>query len=116
MTAHALIEEARADGLELRSNGDKLKLLGPAEVVERWKPRIVASKSEIMQALSPLDIELERLIQRAGAFWEYSPDDFVLIYDLARTDPNGLRLALETDIAFSQTNNAAPEITGGNQV
>jgi len=52
MTAHALIEEARADGLELRSNGDKLKLLGPAEVVERWKPRIVASKPEILAVLS----------------------------------------------------------------
>jgi hypothetical protein len=52
MTAHALIEEARADGLELRSNGDKLKLSGPAEVVERWKPRIVANKPEIMAVLS----------------------------------------------------------------
>lgn len=53
MTAHAMIEEARADGLELRSNGGKLKLLGPAQVVERWKPRIVASKSEILAALQP---------------------------------------------------------------
>jgi hypothetical protein len=51
MTAHALIEEARADGLELCSNGDKLRLSGPVEVVERWKPRIVASKPEIMAFL-----------------------------------------------------------------
>jgi len=51
MTAHALIEEARADGLELRLNGERLRLSGPAEVVERWKPRIVASKPEIMAAL-----------------------------------------------------------------
>ena len=53
MSAHALIEEARADGLELQPNGDRLKLRGPAEVVERWKPRIVASKSEILAALHP---------------------------------------------------------------
>ncbi len=52
MTTSALIEEARADGLELRINGEKLKLLGPVEVVERWKPRIVASKPEILAALS----------------------------------------------------------------
>jgi hypothetical protein len=53
MTARAMIDQARADGLELRSNGDKLKLSGPAAVVERWKPRIVASKSEILAALQP---------------------------------------------------------------
>ncbi len=52
MIAHALIEEARTDGLELRSNGEKLKLLGPVEVVERWKPRIAASKPEILAVLS----------------------------------------------------------------
>jgi len=52
MTALALIDQARADGLELRRNGDKLKLSGPVAVVERWKPRVVASKAEIMAALS----------------------------------------------------------------
>jgi len=52
MTAIALIEEARADGLELHVNGDRLKLRGASEVVERWKPRIVASKPEILAALS----------------------------------------------------------------
>ena len=51
MSAHALIEEARADGLGLRLSGDKLRLRGTVEVVERWKPRIVASKPEIMAAL-----------------------------------------------------------------
>lgn len=52
MTAHALIEQVRSDGLELRADGGKLKLSGPEEAVERWKPRIVASKPEIMAALS----------------------------------------------------------------
>jgi hypothetical protein len=52
MSAHALIEEARADGLELIPKGDILKLIGASNVVERWKPRIVASKPEILAALS----------------------------------------------------------------
>ncbi|EFK95921.1 hypothetical protein LDC_2061 [sediment metagenome] len=52
MTAAALIEQARADGLELRTDGDKLKVSGLADAVERWKPRIVASKPEILTALS----------------------------------------------------------------
>jgi hypothetical protein len=51
MTALALIEEARADGLGLRSNGLNLKLSGRAEVIARWKPRIVASKPEVLAAL-----------------------------------------------------------------
>lgn len=52
MTACAIIDQARADGLELRANGEKLKLSGTAEVVERWKPRLIARKAEIMAALS----------------------------------------------------------------
>lgn len=50
--ALALVDQARADGLDIQINGDKLKLRGPAEVVEQWKPRIAASKPEIMAALS----------------------------------------------------------------
>jgi hypothetical protein len=56
MKARALIDQARADGLELRSNGDKLKLLGPEDVVERWKPRIIASKAAILAALSEIGL------------------------------------------------------------
>ncbi len=98
MSAHALLDQARADGLELQPNGDKLRLRGPADVVARWKPRIAASKPEIMAALSPIPDDLEQLIARAGAFWEYSPDDYDLIRAAARRDPNGLRLSLETDV------------------
>ena len=100
MTAYALIEEARADGLDLIANGDRLKMRGPADAVERWKPRLAASKLEIMDLLAPIPDDLERLIQRAGAYWEYSPEDFVLIREAARRDPDGLRLALENDVAF----------------
>ncbi|MDP1906615.1 MAG: hypothetical protein Q8M09_20645 [Pseudomonadota bacterium] len=101
MTAAALIEEARADGLELRPNGDKLKLRGPAAAVEKWKPRLAAIKPEIMDLLSPIPPDLEHLIVRAGAHWMYSPDDYALIREVARRDPGGLRLALENDVAFS---------------
>ena len=41
--------------------------------------------------------ELEQLIRRAGTVYEYSPEDYELIRNLARNDPDGLRLALESD-------------------
>ncbi|MDP2835255.1 MAG: hypothetical protein Q8Q28_18540, partial [Pseudomonadota bacterium] len=106
---------ARADGLELRPNGDRLKLRGPAAVVEKWKPRLAASKQEIMDLLAPIPPDLEHLIQRAGTFYGYSADDWQLIREVARRDLDGLRLALENDVAFTQLGHAAPVITGGNQ-
>lgn len=106
MSAHALLDQARADGLELQPNGDKLKLRGPADVVERWKPRIAANKPEILAALSPIPDDLEHLIVRAGTRLEYSPDDYALIREVARRDPDGLRLALENDVAFNQQGEA----------
>lgn len=49
---------------------------------------------------APSTLELEILIQRAATFYEYSPEDYVLIEEIKRTDPDGLRLALETDPLF----------------
>lgn len=46
---------------------------------------------------TPIPDDLERLIRRAGTYWEYSPEDYALVRDLARRDPDGLRLALESD-------------------
>lgn len=153
MTALALIDQARADGLELRPNGDRLKLRGPADVVARWKPCIAAHKPEIMDALAatasrwwlihfldgaPLEVacfppatwaeilerhpdaiaaepinratpaetippDLEHLIVRAGTYWEYSPEDYRLMREVARREPDGLRRVLENDVAFSRT-------------
>lgn len=101
MTALTLIDQARVDGLELRPNGDRIKLIGPSAVVERWTPAIAANKAAILAALAantaPIAPDLERLIVRAGAFWEYSPDDYALIREIGRRDPDGLRLALATD-------------------
>jgi len=190
VTAAALIEQVGVDGMKLWVDGERLAYEGPADVVERWKLRIVASKPEIMAALSaprstwwlihyldgaPVEVwtsppatqaevlqsrsdavaaqplyqagpvptaacstcsrvtyrggcgvpvpaglsdldgviryspdqgatcpawlasipaDLKTLIQRAGAFYEYGPEDFELIRQVARLDPDGLRLAL----------------------
>ncbi len=100
-TVSRLIDQARADGLELVPNGDRLKLRGPADVVARWKPRLAEQKAGIIAALThPIPPDLDRLIQRAATYWEYSPDDLAVIHQAARRDPEGLRLALENDVAF----------------
>jgi hypothetical protein len=54
MTAEALIKEALDDGLKLKPCGGKLRLIGMAEVVEKWKPRIIASKADILATLELL--------------------------------------------------------------
>ena len=101
MTAAAvsrLIDQARADGLELTPNGDKLKLRGPAEVIERWKPRLAEQKAGILAALTqPIPPDLAALIQRAASFYGYGPGDMTVIQQAAQRDPAGLRLALEAD-------------------
>jgi hypothetical protein len=52
MTSAILIEQCAADGVILRTDGLNLRLLGTAAAVERWKPRIIASKQEIMAVLA----------------------------------------------------------------
>ena len=52
MTVAALIKQVGADGMRLWVDGEGLAYEGPADVVERWIPRIVASKPEIMAALT----------------------------------------------------------------
>jgi hypothetical protein len=59
--------------------------------------------------VQPIPEDLERLILRAGAHWMYSPDDYALIREVARRDPDGLRLALENDVAFSRPDAIAAE-------
>ncbi len=53
MTVAALIKQAGADGMRLWADGEGLAYEGPADVVERWKPRIVANKPEILASLQP---------------------------------------------------------------
>ena len=47
---------------------------------------------------SPSGLDLDCLIKAAAVFYAYGPDDFVLIDEMKRADPDGLRLALETDL------------------
>jgi hypothetical protein len=107
MSASAIIKEAIFDGLNLAlTEHGTIKVWGEKSAVHRWKPIIKLHKPEIIQALSANDVpippDLENLIVRAGAFWEYSLDDYDLIRKVARRDPDGLRLALETDVAFNR--------------
>lgn len=47
--------------------------------------------------LASIPDDLEALIKAAATFYQHSPDDFALIDEMKRTDPDGLRLVLETD-------------------
>jgi len=75
-----------------------------AEMLERHPGAIAAEpihQAEMMAALTrPIPDDLERLIQRAAAYWQYSPDDLAVIQQAAQRHPEGLRLALENDVAF----------------
>ncbi len=112
MTPAAIIREAQADGVGLApSPAGTIKATGDASAVNRWLPILKAYKTGILAALKeaandgpPIPAELEHLIRRAGTFWEYSPEDYALVRDLAQRDPDGLRLALESDqwIAMSE--------------
>jgi hypothetical protein len=46
---------------------------------------------------SPSVFDLDYLIKAAATFYEYSPDDLVVIDEMKRDNPDGLRLALGTD-------------------
>ncbi len=104
MTPAAIIKEAQADGVKLAlSPAGTIKAIGEQAAVNRWlqtirqhKPEIVAALEEAVNDL-PIPSDLEHLIRRAGTYWEYSPEDYDLVRDLARRDPEGLRRALESD-------------------
>lgn len=62
-----------------------------------------SSQGGRFQKIAP---DLERLIQRAATFYGYSHEDLAGVEDIARRDPEGLRLALETDVSFRGGANA----------
>ncbi|MCU0841268.1 MAG: hypothetical protein MUC79_06065 [Thiobacillaceae bacterium] len=68
---------------------------GEAATVARIATLAVANPKE--EKTAPIPDDLENLIRRAGTFWEYSPEDYDLIRAVARRDPEGVRLALESD-------------------
>ena len=101
MTPMAIIREAQTDGVMLAlSQAGTIKATGEASAVNRWLPTIRQHKPGILATLAANDTipdDLENLIRRAGTYWEYSPEDYDLVRDLARRDPGGLRRVLESD-------------------
>lgn len=102
MSASAIIKEAISDGVNLvLTERGTIKVSGEKSAVHRWTPIIKMHKPEIIETLAANDLhipdDLEHLIRRAGTYWEYSPDDYDLVRNLARRDPDGLRRALESD-------------------
>lgn len=100
-TVAKLIDLARADGLELSPNGDGVKLRGQAETVSRWKPILAPHKADILAILAandaPIPADLALLIRRAATYYGYSPEDLAEVEELARREPEGLRMALRAD-------------------
>lgn len=97
-TVTRLIDLARADGVEVVAVGDKVRLRGPAESVERWTPVLREHKPAIAVLLNAtIPDDLEHLVRRAGVYYSYSADDWQLIRQVAQLDPEGLRRALLDD-------------------
>lgn len=101
MTPSAILSRAESLGLTITPDGENLRVRGPRDAIEEITPLVKANKQAIIAALAandaPIPDYLERLIQRAGTYYEYTTDDWKLIRDTARRDPDGLRLAIETD-------------------
>ena len=108
MNPATIIREAQEDGVNLAlSPAGTIKATGDASAVNRWLPVLRAFKPDILATLqgaandvtgdNSISADLENLIRRAGTFWEYSPEDYTLVRDLARRDPDRLGLALESD-------------------
>ena len=120
MNPATIIREATADGLKLAlSPAGTIKATGDASAVNRWLPILKANKPDILAALqkaandtpgdTPIPADLEKLIRRAGTYWEYSPEDYALVRDLAQHDPDGLRMALESDKWIAMAEQEAQE-------
>lgn len=130
MNTSAIFSRAEELGVTITPDGQNLRIRGPRDALAEITPMVKAHKPAILAAMnmhlnepenssSSLKADrpckgshtlsssqkspstLDSLIQRAATFYEYGPDDFVLIEEMKRTDPDGLRLALVTDIAFS---------------
>jgi hypothetical protein len=105
-----MIDQARADGLELRANGDKLKLSGTAAAVKRWKPRLVASKAEIMAALSATAADIaqaEPEPARACSSCAYRPPGWLSIQPAPCGNPVAAGLATQEGVIRYHPNNGA---------
>ena len=91
-------------GLNGRTIGTTLAHVSPA--LARPEPAPMAAISPLAplalatEEQRPIPPDLDRLIRRAATYWGYSTEDLATIQQAARRDPEGLRLALEDDVAF----------------
>lgn len=53
-TPEMVLKEAAGDSISITLNGDKLKIYGPADEVERWKPVIEGWKKSLVEYLERL--------------------------------------------------------------
>ena len=84
MSALVLLDRARADGLQIRPNGDTgIKLIGPPAAVQKWKAALAPHKPAIM-------LELAREGRRAkvlAMLAERPGTKYALLVEDATTDP-----------------------------
>lgn len=98
MNALQLIQEARQDGLAIRVENGQVKLRGPAQAIEKWKPALVEQKREIIEALSTqptatgIDPEAERLARQNAAAWGWDDEDLNLLFDVLRRQPPEIQI------------------------
>lgn len=101
MTAQVLLNQARQSGLQIRSDAGQIKIAGPSELIQKWRPLLAPYKAELLALLAANDAgipaDLEALIQESARFWEWDTDDLRLIRETAARDQDGIRLALTTN-------------------
>lgn len=52
MSIATLIQQAERDGVVILAEGGQVKLRGPAEVIQRWRPILAQHKAEIVATLN----------------------------------------------------------------
>lgn len=95
----SLLNQARKDGLHIRADAGQVRLRGPSEVIQKWRPLLAEHKAGLLKALAAnettIPADLEALIQESALFWEWGDDDLLLIRATAAKDPEGIRLTLK---------------------
>ncbi|MBK6743613.1 MAG: hypothetical protein IPG66_11805 [Hydrogenophilales bacterium] len=102
MNVQALLHQAKQAGLQIRADAGQVKLAGPSELIQKWRPLLAPHKAELLALLAANDgtsipVDLETLIQESARFWRWDDDDMRLIRETAARDSEGIRLALATN-------------------
>lgn len=56
MNAQALIRQAQQDGLQIRADAGQVKLAGPSELIQKWRPILAPHKAELLGELAANDV------------------------------------------------------------